>query len=125
MFATHRAYILNNEYSKRLNVETMERLNCFHGHSARYRLVDGPVGVASREHVHNPYSGGGPCIPEPAGLRAHMADHMADKDGEARVRIRSSADIMAARQQGRALASQGGFSSSDLSIIASAISEVA
>ena len=68
-------------------------------------------------------------MPEPAGLRAHMADHMADymadKDGEARVRIRSSADIMAARQQGRALASQGGFSSSDLSIIASAISEVA
>jgi len=122
MCASRRACRLKRADSEGLYVETMERRNCFHGHSARYRLIDGPVGVASREHVHSPYSGGGPCIPEPAG---HMADHMADKDGEARVRIRSSADIMAARQQGRALASRGGFSSSDLSIIASAISEVA
>jgi serine/threonine-protein kinase RsbT len=50
---------------------------------------------------------------------------MANKDSEARVRIQCSADIMAARQQGRELASRGGFSSSDLSIIATAISEVA
>jgi serine/threonine-protein kinase RsbT len=50
---------------------------------------------------------------------------MANKEREARVRIQCAADIMTARQQGRALASQGGFASSDLSIIASAISEVA
>lgn len=50
---------------------------------------------------------------------------MANKESEARVRIQCSADIMAARQQGRELASRGGFSSSDLSIIATAISEVA
>jgi len=44
---------------------------------------------------------------------------------EVRVRIQSSADIVLARQQGRALASQLGFSSSNLTIIATAISEVA
>jgi len=44
---------------------------------------------------------------------------------EVRVRIQSSADIVLARQQGRALASQIGFSSSNLTIIATAISEVA
>lgn len=44
---------------------------------------------------------------------------------EARVRIQSSLDIVAARQQGRALASVMGFSSSNLTIIATAISEVA
>jgi serine/threonine-protein kinase RsbT len=50
---------------------------------------------------------------------------MASNESEARVRIQSSADIMAARQQGRAVASQGGFSNSDLTIIATAIYEVA
>lgn len=43
---------------------------------------------------------------------------------EARVRIRSLADIVVARQQGRALASLVGFSSSNLTMIATAISEV-
>lgn len=41
------------------------------------------------------------------------------------VRIRSSADIIAARHQGRALASLIGFSNSNLTIIATAISEIA
>jgi serine/threonine-protein kinase RsbT len=50
---------------------------------------------------------------------------MTRKEREARVRIHSSADIMAARQQGRAVASQGGFSTCDLTIIATAISEIA
>jgi serine/threonine-protein kinase RsbT len=50
---------------------------------------------------------------------------MTTKACEARVRIHNAADIMAARQQGRAVASQGGFSTSDLTIIATAISEVA
>jgi serine/threonine-protein kinase RsbT len=45
--------------------------------------------------------------------------------GEARVHIRSSADIVAARQQGRELASRIGFSISNLTMIATAISEVA
>jgi serine/threonine-protein kinase RsbT len=44
---------------------------------------------------------------------------------EVRVRIHSSADIVAARQQGRTLAAQAGFSSANLTIIATAISEVA
>jgi serine/threonine-protein kinase RsbT len=44
---------------------------------------------------------------------------------EVRVRIQSSLDIVAARQQGRALATVVGFSNSNLTIIATAISEVA
>jgi serine/threonine-protein kinase RsbT len=39
--------------------------------------------------------------------------------------IRSTADIVNARQRGRALAMQVGFSGSDLTVIATAISEVA
>jgi len=45
--------------------------------------------------------------------------------GEIRVSIDSEADIVAARQQGRALAAELGFSSGDLTLIATAISEVA
>lgn len=44
---------------------------------------------------------------------------------EVHVRIRSSTDIIAARQQGRALAQLIGFSNSNSTIIATAISEVA
>ncbi len=47
------------------------------------------------------------------------------RDSHVHVRIQNSADIVAARQQGRALASQAGFSHSNLTIIATAISEVA
>lgn len=39
--------------------------------------------------------------------------------------IRSAADIVEARQQGRALASRFGFTGSDLTVIATAISELA
>ena len=44
---------------------------------------------------------------------------------EARVPISSAADIVAARQKGRAMAMQLGFDGSDLTVIATAISEVA
>jgi serine/threonine-protein kinase RsbT len=44
---------------------------------------------------------------------------------EARVPIRSDADIVVARQQGRTLGARLGFSSSDLTLIATAISELA
>jgi serine/threonine-protein kinase RsbT len=44
---------------------------------------------------------------------------------EARVPIQSLADIVAARQRGRELAARAGFSNSNLTLIASAISEVA
>ena len=49
----------------------------------------------------------------------------ADKDSEVRVRVQSSVDIVGARQQGRALAMRAGFINSNLTIIATAISEVA
>jgi serine/threonine-protein kinase RsbT len=49
----------------------------------------------------------------------------ANREGAVHVRIQNSADIVSARQQGRALASQAGFSHSNLTIIATAISEVA
>ena len=48
-----------------------------------------------------------------------------NRDSQVQVRIQNSADIVAARQQGLALASQAGFSHSNLTIIATAISEVA
>jgi len=47
------------------------------------------------------------------------------RDSHVHVRIQNSADIVAARQQGRSLAAQVGFSHSNLTIIATAISEVA
>jgi serine/threonine-protein kinase RsbT len=47
------------------------------------------------------------------------------KESKVHVRIQNSADIVAARQQGRALAAMAGFSHSNLTIIATAISEVA
>jgi serine/threonine-protein kinase RsbT len=47
------------------------------------------------------------------------------RETEAHVRIRNSADIVAARQQGRTVAAEAGFSHSNLTIIATAISEVA
>ena len=48
-----------------------------------------------------------------------------NRDCQVHVRIQNSADIVNARQQGRNLASQAGFSHSNLTIIATAISEVA
>jgi serine/threonine-protein kinase RsbT len=45
-------------------------------------------------------------------------------ENEVHVRIQSSADVVAARQQARALASRAGFSQSNLTIIATAVSEV-
>lgn len=44
---------------------------------------------------------------------------------EVRVRIQSSADIVTARQEGRSMAATLGFSNTALTIIATAISEVA
>lgn len=46
-------------------------------------------------------------------------------DAELRVPINADADIVAARQEGRRLASQLDFTPSDLTVIASAISEIA
>ena len=43
---------------------------------------------------------------------------------EVRVRIQSSADVVLARQQGRELAAHLGFSNSNLTVIATAISEI-
>jgi len=44
---------------------------------------------------------------------------------EARVRIDHDADVITARQKGRDLAMKAGFSGSDLTVIATAISEIA
>jgi serine/threonine-protein kinase RsbT len=45
--------------------------------------------------------------------------------GEVRVPIRSDADVVTARRRGRELAAQAGFSATELTIIATAISEIA
>jgi serine/threonine-protein kinase RsbT len=44
---------------------------------------------------------------------------------ECRLEIRSEHDILTARQRGRELAAEAGFSGSDLTLVATAISEVA
>jgi RNA polymerase sigma factor (sigma-70 family) len=44
--------------------------------------------------------------------------------GEARIPIRADADVVTARKQGRELAAQAGFSATELTIIATAISEI-
>jgi serine/threonine-protein kinase RsbT len=46
-------------------------------------------------------------------------------DGEIRVAIRSDQDIVGARQKGRTIAAELGFSSADATLIATAISELA
>ena len=46
-------------------------------------------------------------------------------EGELRVPIRHESDIVAARREGRSLGTQLGFSSGELTVIATAISEVA
>ena len=45
--------------------------------------------------------------------------------GEIRIPIQSDADVVTARRQGRELAAQAGFSATELTIIATAISEIA
>ena len=47
---------------------------------------------------------------------------MSDEPG---LRIGSEHDILTARQRGRALAEEAGFSGSDLTVLATAISEIA
>ncbi len=49
----------------------------------------------------------------------------ATSDDEVRVRIAADADVVAARQQGREVAARAGFSSTELTVIATAVSEVA
>jgi anti-sigma regulatory factor (Ser/Thr protein kinase) len=50
---------------------------------------------------------------------------LASVAGEVRVPIQGDADVVAARKQGRELAAQVGFSATELTIIATAISEIA
>ena len=45
--------------------------------------------------------------------------------GEVRISVQTDADVVTARKQGRELASQAGFSATELTIIATAISEIA
>jgi serine/threonine-protein kinase RsbT len=59
------------------------------------------------------------ALSQPLMERAHQ------KDTEVRVAIRTDADVVTARQQVRELAAKGGFSGTDLTLIATAVSEVA
>jgi RNA polymerase sigma factor (sigma-70 family) len=49
----------------------------------------------------------------------------ASADGEVRIPIQTDADVVTARKQGRELATRAGFSATELTIIATAISEIA
>lgn len=67
--------------------------------------------------------------PRPAEAEASAGDPKSNGEVKVlalkRVPVRSSTDIVAARQEGRALAAAQGFTSGDLTLIATAISEVA
>jgi RNA polymerase sigma factor (sigma-70 family) len=62
---------------------------------------------------------------------ANLSDHLLDRrrtataTDEVRIPIDSDADVVTARKQGRELARQAGFSATDLTVIATAISEIA
>ena len=60
-----------------------------------------------------------------ATLSEPLMERAPQKDTEVRVPIRTDADIVTARQQVRELASKGGFAGTDLTVIATAVSEVA
>jgi RNA polymerase sigma factor (sigma-70 family) len=60
-----------------------------------------------------------------AALSQPLMERGQRKDTEVRVPIHADADIVTARQQVRELAARGGFSGTDLTLIATAVSEVA
>ena len=60
-----------------------------------------------------------------AALSQPLMERAQRKDTEVRVAIRGDADIVTARQQVRELAAKGGFTGTDLTLIATAVSEVA
>jgi len=60
-----------------------------------------------------------------ARLSQPLMDRGQQRDDEVRISIRTDADIVAARQAARQLAARLGFSSTDLTILATAVSEVA
>ena len=66
-----------------------------------------------------------PIVPVTERLDPVPAESAAAEPDEALVRVASYVDIITARRQGRAIAESLGFSASDLTIIATAISEVA
>jgi serine/threonine-protein kinase RsbT len=60
-----------------------------------------------------------------AALSESLLQRGQQSDNEARVRIRSDPDIVAARKRARELASRLGFSRTDLTVVATAVSEIA
>ncbi|HEY8621026.1 MAG TPA: anti-sigma regulatory factor, partial [Dermatophilaceae bacterium] len=60
-----------------------------------------------------------------ARLSQPLMDRGQQRDDEVRIAIRTDADIVAARQAARQLAARLGFSRTDLTILATAVSEVA
>src|SRR5439155_3940928 len=94
------------------------------GHRSGRRVRDGSVGSQPGGGGHHPRSRRGTCATE----RAHQGlQTMKLPPGveEARVSIQSDTDIVTARQRGRMLATQLGFTSGDATIVATAISELA
>jgi serine/threonine-protein kinase RsbT len=60
-----------------------------------------------------------------AGVSEPLLDRRSKRDDEVRVGVRVDADIVTARQKGRELAMRAGFSDSDATVVATAISEIA
>ena len=91
-------------------------------HPARGRLRDGAARHELRGRAHRARPRGGPGVPPAAAAATGSPTAVAD---EIRVAIRTDADVVTARQEARTLGASLGFSSTDLTLLATAISEIA
>jgi rsbT co-antagonist protein RsbR len=98
-------------------------------HPARGLVRDGATGLDSRRRVHRLRPGRGSRLPGQKTQNDHRAAEQ-EKDltlasQEIAVPVNADIDIVTARQRGRELARELGFTSTDLALIATAISELA
>src|SRR2546426_294493 len=100
------------------------RRNCNRRNPARSGFRYGPARSHARRRRHRAGSGGRAGLFE-SEIQKHQLRESATMADEIRVAIASDQDIVLARQRGRTLAFELGFSSSDSTLVATAISELA
>jgi serine/threonine-protein kinase RsbT len=112
----------------RLRVEYLLELEQAEPPTARCRPVLLALSAGDRRRQRDLDAGGHLLA---CGWCARLSEPLLDRRrtasvaGEVRIPIRTDADVVTARRQGRELAAQAGFSATELTIIATAISEIA
>ena len=112
----------------RLRVEYLLELEQAEPPTARCRPVLLALSAGDRRRQRDLDAGGHLLA---CGWCARLSEPLLDRGrtasvtGEVRIPIRSDADVVTARRKGRELAAQAGFSATELTIIATAISEIA